>query len=171
MMTVVAGDKFGRWSVLFGAATKNKKLRFTCQCECGTVRELEKYSLTSGNSTSCRCKQIDRNRANTREKSPTWKGGRHIDENGYVMIYIPEHPRSKKNGYIREHTVVMEKVLGRYLAKEENVHHKNGLRDDNSTENLELWSKSQPWGQRVSDKVEWAKQILKRYEPECLNHY
>ncbi len=57
----------------------------------------------------------------------------------------------------------MEQQLGHKLLPDETVHHKNGVRNDNKPENLELWSSSHPKGQRVEDKVEWAKVILVRY--------
>jgi hypothetical protein len=49
------------------------------------------------------------------------------------------------------HRVIYERHLGRKLLPNENIHHKNGVRDDNRLENLELWTTSQPAGQRDSD--------------------
>lgn len=90
------------------------------------------------------------------------------DRNGYRVVYRPGHPNAKHSGQILEHRLVMSDHLGRPLAADENVHHKNGDRLDNRIENLELWVKSQPPGQRVQDKIEWAVALLQRYAPEYL---
>ena len=72
-------------------------------------------------------------------ENPAWNGGKQLDKHGYVLILSPNHPCKSKAGYVREHRLVMEKALGRYLLPHEVVHHKNGIRNDNRIENLELF--------------------------------
>jgi hypothetical protein len=79
------------------------------------------------------------------------------------MIRAPGHPRAVGSGYVCEPIVVMEEMLGRYLLPGESVHHRNGVRDDNRRESLELWTRPQPTGIRATDAVTWARQILERY--------
>jgi hypothetical protein len=67
-----------------------------------------------------------------------WNGGKRIDKNGYTLIKSPDHPFCNNSGYVREHRLVMEKVLERYLLKTEIVHHMNHNPSDNRPENLML---------------------------------
>jgi Zn ribbon nucleic-acid-binding protein len=96
-------------------------------------------------------------------KNGYWKGGRSRHQGGYIIIREKGHPRAAKSGYVFEHILVMERMLGRYLFPDETVHHRNGVRDDNRPENLELWTRPQPSGIRVEDAVAWAREILRRY--------
>lgn len=98
------------------------------------------------------------------DRNGRWKGGRRTTR-GYVYLYRPDHPNVTTNGGMAEHVLVMEEVLGRYLLPGENVHHKNGQRDDNRPSNLELWVKAQPAGQRAVDLLAWAREIEARYGP------
>lgn len=79
------------------------------------------------------------------------------------MVLIRSHPRAGSNGYVFEHVLVMEELVGRHLVAGETVHHLNGVRDDNRPENLELWTRPQPAGIRAADAVAWARQVLERY--------
>lgn len=71
---------------------------------------------------------------------------------------------------VLEHVKVMSEMLGRPLRPGENPHHKNGVRDDNRPENLELWVVKQPKGQRPADLLAWAHEVIERYGAEVKVH-
>ena len=69
--------------------------------------------------------------------NPNFNGGKYIDDKGYVRVLMPEHPY-ENHGYVYEHRLVMEKILGRYLEPWETVHHINEIKIDNREENFFL---------------------------------
>lgn len=112
------------------------------------------HSTKYGNCISC-----------TNAKKLGYGTGRY-KKNGYIMVFQKGHPRTQSGrNYVFEHILIMEQHLGRHLKPTENVHHKNGVRDDNTIGNLELWIRPQPTGIRAIDAINWAKQILAEYEP------
>jgi hypothetical protein len=72
-----------------------------------------------------------------------------VNADGYRYAYY-------QNKRILEHRFVWQQHHGRVLHPFENIHHINGIRHDNRIENLELWTKAQPCGQRPEDLVKWV---------------
>ena len=80
-----------------------------------------------------------------------WKGGKTKTKDGYIMKYVSSRV------YVMEHRMIMEKKLGRSLEVWENVHHKNGIKDDNRIENLEIVISKKHFGEIRC--------------PHCLNNF
>lgn len=140
-------------------------------CKCAKCKKVFPKVLTSIKTSevycSKKCANLINNVKNGLKKRGSnnyrWKGGRKKDGSGYVRIYMPNHPNKDAHSCVLEHRYKMEQHIGRYLEKDETVHHKNGIRDDNRIENLELRCGYHPQGQTPEDMVEWANIILKRY--------
>jgi hypothetical protein len=159
----IQGVKFGKLTPIKRVHHNNGKHlnHWLCECDCGNHIVAATSSLMKGQK-SCGCIRKG-------ESNHNWKGGKITTRAGYVKKYAPNHPNNII-GYVLEHRLVMEEVLGRYLEPNEEVHHKNGVKNDNSIENLELWVKSQPPGQRVDDMIVFCYNFLKKYKPQILKN-
>lgn len=129
------------------AASRDRVVRTCANCsrEFETVDKRQRFC-------SVTCAQVGKARTSGR-RAYNWKGGRIVHATGYIKLLAHGHPRvaGKARPYVFEHILVMEKMLGRYLLPHERVHHKNGRRDDNREENLELWRTKDPAGVRAGD--------------------
>jgi hypothetical protein len=110
----------------------------------------------------------------TGEKHCHWKGGK-SHNSGFIQVLMHSHPNASKTGYIAEHRLVMEKQLGRYLNKDEKIHHINGDKTDNRPENLFLCQGHQHH-QRVHHSLEKAreeaiKRGLIKFNPNTGEYY
>lgn len=85
---------------------------------------------------------------------------------GYISVYYPSHPNAMKDGRVLEHRLVMEKHIGRYLRRDEEINHINHVRDDNRIENLEIVGR----GQHARESNAWGKK-MRQNQRERLAEY
>jgi hypothetical protein len=75
------------------------------------------------------------------ELASNWRGGRRTIQHGYIYVYKPDHPNATKSGAVMEHRLIAEKKLGRYLTKDEVVHHIDEDKTNNDPDNLMVMSR------------------------------
>jgi hypothetical protein len=115
-----------------------------CECGCGedvSYNRRWKYQAKYKQGHNNRGKRYGNEVYDSRRgaSNARWCGDRRITYDGYWEIRMPDHSRAKNNrGFVKEHIVIMEKILGRPLEEGEVVHHKDGNRLNNAEENLEL---------------------------------
>ncbi len=118
--------------------TLTPNVKGTCEV-CGEKFERYVEPCKQDETTGRFCNRTCAGEWRRRENHPSWKGGRQRDKDGYVLVHTPDHPHANKAGYVREHRLVMEKKIRRYLDPKEVVHHKNGNTSDNRIGNLVLY--------------------------------
>lgn len=155
-------DESGQWWYTPGGPKEHARTRahvMVC-VECGDeyLASVFHRKVTKTCSRSCGQKLWAREHPGrwSANANGNWSGGRMVGRGGYVWVWDPEAAQRARPGtkkpYVLEHRLVMERILGRPLQPGENVHHKNGVRDDNRPENLEIWVKKQPPGQRSDEQ-------------------
>jgi hypothetical protein len=126
----------------------NKHRMVWINCEyCGKPKQIRASRLNAGEGRFCSLRCVGKWRIEQGnhpfegyrfgEDNPNWRGGKTKHSRGYIYTTAPDHPRAH-NGYVLEHILVAEKKLGRYLKPGEIVHHRNGIKDDNRPENIQV---------------------------------
>lgn len=100
-----------------------------------------------------------RGRGSPLERNYFWKGGERVEREGYVLLKTPGHPYANKAGYVREHRLVMERVLGRYLLQDEEVHHRDDDPRNNHPDNLQVFA-----SHAEHMRYHWAEQWHRAYQ-------
>lgn len=100
------------------------------------VNTIKRYFKKHGIKTRQDDSIVRNQKAHRLSNHPKWKGKK--NNNGYIYVYMPEHPKAPKTGYISFHRYLIEQEIGRLLDNEEIVHHIDLNKENNNIENLFL---------------------------------
>lgn len=105
------------------------------------------------------------------DRNHFWRGGRTQDKHGYWLVKVNDHPYATKGGYVREHRLVMEAVLGRYLRPGEVVDHIDGDTSNNDPSNLRVFaSNADHLRATLTGKIpNWSPDGLRRIQEGLLH--
>lgn len=150
-----AGQLSWRNRVARGERPGRNRPTGTCPA-CGKTFESKSYAKTTFCSLKCAAqgRRGPSRTGATDRRRPKWTEFVKLDaiptghstSQGYLRVYLPEHPRASTKGGFLQHRLVMEQHLGRFLDPEETIHHRNGVKHDNRIDNLQLVTIAQPNG-------------------------
>ncbi|OPY70007.1 MAG: hypothetical protein A4E63_01743 [Syntrophorhabdus sp. PtaU1.Bin050] len=137
----ISGQTFNRLTVISHSHRGNHRQSYwLCRCDCGNTVVVARNNLVTGQVKSCGCLAKETLAVrNEGSNNSQWNGGVTF-HTGYKLLKRRTHPKANNHGYVPEHRLVMEKILGRPLKNEEIVHHCNGDRLDNRPYNLRLFT-------------------------------
>jgi|TARA_B110000483_G_C18040298_1_gene482330 hypothetical protein len=165
-------EKFGDITLLNSPTSITTKLRCIVKCDCGNKADYNVGGIKAKKTTHCGCERpevvstyldIVNGKLVTSANKSTNKGG-------YVTYSINngEYNGNIFHGPYSGHKLIYEMYNGVTLTSNQNIHHKNGVRDDNHIDNLELWDTSQPAGQRVLEKLSYYFELVKSHSNNPL---
>ena len=119
-----------------------------------TWRRIGKASAGRRMTDASKSKISAKNKGRRKRNDYEFGGHEKKRTDGYIKVYVPDHPNSTADGYVMKHILVMEQSIGRYLAPGEVVHHENHVRDDNHIENLRLMTASEHMSMHMRERNE-----------------